>query len=253
MLTEFFCDGGLAQLAWAWAGLLSIVLHALFRAWVKYLLNEWYSEFYDLGGSASEVGSGDALALEAGASEVRSLLRKFALICLPQLIVHPVFKLVTNRWILSWRLVLVESYLRRWRADGTVENGAQRVHEDSQRFARGLQTFCVVVLDSVLTLVVFSPLLVRIGAEVQPQAQALPSAWLLLLCAAVSVCGLGGSVLFGWSLVQLEVENQRVEADLRRVRSGDSNHARLEPRLRCLTRAGARFVCFCVFLVSGTS
>jgi peptide/bleomycin uptake transporter len=147
---------------------------------------------------------------------------------LPQVLVHPFFKLVTNRWILSWRLALVNSYLLSWRMDGTqIENGAQRVHEDTQRFARGLQTCFVVVLDSVLTLLVFTPLLVRMGAEVQPSE--LPDAWLLLLCASISVVGIGGSVLFGWSLVSLEVENQKVEAELRK----DLVILEEEPRAMC--------------------
>ncbi len=215
MLREFFCVGAPSHLTWAWGGLLSIVLHGVFRAYMKYVLNEWYSEFYDLGGAASEVGSGDVAALDAGAARITGLLWKFAMICLPQVLVHPFFKLITNHWILSWRLALVKSYLTRWRTDGTkIENGAQRVHEDTQRFARGLQTCFVVVLDSVLTLLVFTPLLVRMGAEVQPSE--LPDAWLLLLSAAVSVAGIGGSVLFGWSLVRLEVENQKVEAELRK-------------------------------------
>jgi hypothetical protein len=74
MLREFFCVGTLRKLAWAWGGLLSIVLHGVFRAHMKYVLNEWYSEFYDLGGAASEVGSGDIAALDAGAARITGLL-----------------------------------------------------------------------------------------------------------------------------------------------------------------------------------
>jgi peptide/bleomycin uptake transporter len=95
-----------------------------------------------------------------------------------------------------------------------VENAAQRIHEDTQRFARGLQTCCVVLLDSVLTIVVFAPILVNLGSEVQPSK--MPGSWMLLMCAGVAFAGVLVSVVLGWSLVALEVENQKAEADLRK-------------------------------------
>jgi peptide/bleomycin uptake transporter len=216
MLREFFCSGNRSQTVWAWSGLALILLHVLFRAWIKYRLNSFYSRFYDLGGSASDIGSGEVERLEAGRDEITSLLWEFGFICMPQILVHPVFKFITNNWILSWRLTLIRSYLRRWPTDDQrIDNGAQRVHEDTQRFARGLQTCCVVVLDSVLTLCVFAPLLLTMGAQVQPSSE-LRAGWLLELCTLVAGVGIGGSALVGWSLVQLEVENQRVEAELRK-------------------------------------
>lgn len=215
MLREFFREGSKRSVAWAWCGFLLIVGHALLRAWIKYKLNAWYGDFYDLGGSASEVSSGDTDALAEGRRDVSRLLLLFGAICAPNVIIHPIFKLLANRWVLSWRLKLIKSYIRRWRLDDKkIENGAQRVHEDTQRFARGIQTTCVVLLDAVLTLAVFAPLLLQLGADVQPSD--LPDAWLLACCASIAVGGVFVSVVTGWSLVKLEVENQKVEADLRK-------------------------------------
>lgn len=215
MLKEFFLKGDKKSVLWAWFGLVLITCHAVLRALIKYRLNEWYGAFYDLGGSASEVSSGDTYALEQGRKDVYDLLVVFGLLCIPNVILHPVFKLITNRWVLSWRVTLIKSYIRRWRIDHkNIENGAQRVHEDTQRFARGIQTCCVVILDSILTLSVFSPLLLTLGSDVQPVD--LPDAWLLMCCSGIAVGGVGVSVLTGWSLVRLEVENQKVEADLRK-------------------------------------
>lgn len=215
MLKEFFREGSRRSVAWAWTGLLLIVGHAFLRAWIKYKLNGWYGDFYDLGGSASEVSSGDTDALAEGRREVSHQLLLFGAICAPNVIIHPVFKLLTNRWVLSWRLKLVKSYIRRWRLDDKkIENGAQRVHEDTQRFARGIQTCCVILLDAILTLVVFAPLLLQLGVDVQPVE--LPDAWLLVCCACIAVGGVVVSMITGWSLILLEVENQKVEADLRK-------------------------------------
>lgn len=215
MLAEFFCHHTVSQKAWAWSGCVAIVTHALIRAYIKYLMNDWMGRFYDLGGSAQEVGSGETELLEQGAERVTQLLLEFGVLCLPNVLVHPLFKLLTNRWILSWRVELVNAYLLRWGVvQGRIENGAQRIHEDTQRFARGLQTCVITVLDSVLTLAVFSPVLVELGSKLQPVK--LPSSWLMLLCTLVAAAGLLVSLVLGWSLVALEVENQRVEADLRK-------------------------------------
>ncbi len=187
-------------------------------------MNDWMGRFYDLGGSAQEVGSGETERLEQGERQVTNLLLEFGVLCLPSVLIHPIFRLLTNRWILSWRVDLVEAYLLRWvTVHGRIENGAQRIHEDTQRFARGLQTCMVTVLDSVLTLAVFSPVLVELGSELQPVK--LPSSWLMLLCALVAAAGLIVSLALGWSLVALEVENQKVEADFRKqlVLYEDSN------------------------------
>jgi peptide/bleomycin uptake transporter len=217
MLCEFFARGSWLDVAKAWGGLCLVVVHGLFRAWLKWRLNVWYAEFYDLGGVAAEYGSGpdDEPLLHESAASVRRLLLQFTAVVMPAIFVHPLFKWATNTWVLKWRVTLVRSYLRRWRTDARIENGAQRVHEDTSRFARGILGCCVVVLDAVLTLAVFAPVLVQLGAEVRP-FRAMPDAWLLASCAGVAVVGVVGSVALGWSLIALEVANQTVEATLRK-------------------------------------
>ena len=180
------------------------------------LMNDWMGRFYDVGGVASEVSSGDTDALQQGQVRVLHLLLEFALLCTPSVFVHPIFKLATNRWVMSWRLALIDSYVERWDpATMVVENAAQRVHEDTARFARGLHTCVVVLLDSVLTIAVFAPILVDLGARVKPVD--LPDSWMLITCIIVASTGVIFSVVFGWSLIDLEINNQRVEADVRKM------------------------------------
>lgn len=216
MLREFFLSPKRGRRVWAWAGLVLVVGHALLRAYIKRLINDWLGRFYDAGGAAAEVSSGETEALEQGRARMSALLFEFCLLCLPSVFLHPLFKLVSNRWVLSWRLSLVDAYLEAWDPASTeIENAAQRVHEDTGRFARGIQTCAVVVLDSVLSICVFAPIIVELGSEIQPSD--LPDAWLFLLCTAVAAVGVLVSVALGWSLIALEVNNQRVEADLRRT------------------------------------
>lgn len=189
--------------------------HGILKALLKRLLNDWFGRFYDLAGAAAEAGSGES-GLAQGRARVTELLLQLGLICLPNVLVHPLFKFIANQWVLQWRLALVKSYLSRWQLDQPrLENAAQRAHEDTARFARGLQEFAVILLDAVLTLVVFSPILVDLGSRAKPNPR-LFDAWLLVVSVAVAVVGVGGSFAFGHMLVGLEVKNQKVEADLRR-------------------------------------
>ena len=76
MLREFFCSGPPRRLAFAWCGLLIFIAHALFKAWLKWALNRWYTDFYDvLGDAHAEIGSGDDLeCLAEKRAEVAGLL-----------------------------------------------------------------------------------------------------------------------------------------------------------------------------------
>ena len=215
MLREFFCHPNSRTRVWACIGLVAIVVHACLRAAVKLMLNRWMERFYDIGGAASEVGSGDEEALREGSSQITQLLIEFCLLCIPSVIIHPIFNLLINRWVLAWRLALITSYISRWNVSEVhIENAAQRIHEDTQRFARGLEGCFVIVLDSILTLAAFSPVILTLGAEVQPTQ--LVESWMLLLCIALSLVGMCVSIILGWPLVNLEVQNQRVEADIRK-------------------------------------
>lgn len=132
MLTQFFFSHSLRIRCWAWAGLVLILAHSFLRVYIKKLFNAWYGEFYDIAGKSSSVLDDDSAGLEEGRQQVAAKLLEFSLLCLPALLIHPVFKYVTNRWVLSWRLAIVDGYLEVWSgaaADVAVENAAQRIHE----------------------------------------------------------------------------------------------------------------------------
>lgn len=76
--------------------------------------------------------------------------------------------------------------------------------QDTQRFAAGIQTCVAVVLESVLTLAVFCPVLY----ELDPA--------LMYTALGFALGGLGVSFAVGRKLVGLEVNNQKAEAALRR-------------------------------------
>lgn len=224
MFKEFFCVSDGRSLLLAWGGVLVVVGHALWSAWLKYRINNWYNGFYDLlqtAGPPDPALSGDSGSgiANAGMKEVWDKLWDFAFLVLPMCIVHPVVKFVRAHWAFAWRMRLMQAYVSKWNPQQRpVEGAAQRVHEDTQRFASGLNGCLVVVLDAVCTLFVFVPILVDIGKRIVPPgwAEQLGDAWVVLLAAWSALAGLVIAAVIGRKLIGLEVNNQRVEANLRR-------------------------------------
>ena len=235
MFKEFFCHDLKTALG-AWLGMVVIIGYAAFLAHVKAQLNDWYSSFYDLlqeaGGIGMSAGSGDVSgdvdpssgngdtpSLAEYRSRVAEELWKFVGVVAPLVWTSPAAKWVRSTWALHWRLALMRSYLASWSTQHEpIEGASQRLHEDTQRFSNGLETCLITLLDAAFTLFIFTPILMGLSREVSPPVSlgALEGSWLWTTAWVASVVGLGGAALVGQKLVALEVENQKVEALLRK-------------------------------------
>lgn len=239
MIREFFLERRWGEVWFAWFGLLVVISQAFFSSYIKYAINTWYTGFYDLlqtSGSALLANSAVAaaaaingtnatadhhvLTLEESRTQVWERLKEFGWIVLPAVLVSPSAKWVKSNWALRWRMALMRSYIASWDANvSPIEGASQRLHEDTQRFASGLQTFLALLLDSAMTLVVFTPILFTLGGKVAaPSASlhVLGRGWMFSVAISSAALGLGLAMVAGRRLVDLEVANQRVEAELRR-------------------------------------
>lgn len=208
MFREYFCSGSCCRLLGAWSGLVVFLAHQVFRAWLKWAVNDWYGRFYDLLQVNVERASG-AINVTDELSTMRDRiwdqLVDFAVIVSPAVVVHPIAGLIRNWWVFVWRRSMVIAYLTRWDINTPpIEGASQRVHEDSQRFASGIQNCVSIVLESVFTLAIFCPVLY----ELDPQ--------LMVVAMSTALGGLLVSVIVGYKLVGIEVGNQREEAELRK-------------------------------------
>ena len=222
MFSEFFLKSGPTTVLVAWVGLLIVVFYSMLMAIVKSAINDFYSDFYDLmqvsGSFTSDYESGSG-ELSDYRAQVWDKLVDFAFIVAPLVVASPASKWARSAWAFAWRVALMKSYLKVWdTSNAPIEGASQRLHEDTQRFSTALQGCLSTVLDAIFTLCVFTPILIDLSDEVQPPALlgTLRCAWLWLLALAASFIGLGGAALFGQKLVGLEVNNQKVEATLRK-------------------------------------
>jgi ABC-type long-subunit fatty acid transport system fused permease/ATPase subunit len=223
MLKEFFLPTGhgwVRDRLWAWSGLIVFFGHQVFRAYIAWAMNAWYERFYDMMQTSAEVVEMAAMGNWTGGmgfsadnpptlaimrNRVQDSLIEFLVIVAPAVAVHPLAGLWRNWWVFTWRRTLMRSYLERWNPlVPPVEGASQRVHEDTQRFASGIQNCVSVILQSIFTLGVFCPVLYNMDPV------------LMTFAASAAVGGLGVSMLVGWPLVGLEVKNQVVEAELRK-------------------------------------
>jgi peptide/bleomycin uptake transporter len=233
MFKEFFF-GSFKTSFGAWVGIVAIVGYAAFLAHVKAQLNDWYASFYDLlqeGGGIASSASGDASGdVDLGSGEgapslatfrarVTDELLAFLGVVAPLVWASPAAKWVRSTWALHWRLALMHSYLGKWSTrHEPIEGASQRLHEDTQRFSNGLETCLITLLDAAFTLIIFSPILCKLSVQVSPPVDlgGLSNSWLWIVAWLASLVGLGGAALVGQKLVGLEVENQKVEALLRK-------------------------------------
>ena len=225
MFSEFFSGSGPTTALVAWSGLIVVFGYSIFLAWIKARINDFYSDFYDLmqasGTVLGDYSSGSEPPLASYRAQVWEQLARFGGIVAPLVMAAPAAKWVRSAWAFAWRAALMRAYLKAWDVSKEpIEGASQRLHEDTQRFCNALQGCIAALLDAVFTLAVFTPILIGLSAQVTPPADLdlgpLRCAWLLMAALTAALVGLGGAVLFGQELVQLEVNNQKVEAELRK-------------------------------------
>jgi peptide/bleomycin uptake transporter len=216
MFHEFFLRGSRARIAWAWFGLASIMGKAVFSAWNKRRYNDFTLDFYNLVAYGQEYGLGH----EQMVDRLYSIMWSWLSIQMAQFLVYPALRILHNYWAASWRFVLVEEYLQRWhRNSRPLEGVSQRIHEDAHRFTEGINWITYDLLDSIASLVAFTPLLATLGEKVPPPGFGkgeVPGVWLAYAAVGGGIVGTGISLFIGRHLVAIRVSIQRLNAKLRR-------------------------------------
>jgi peptide/bleomycin uptake transporter len=136
-----------------------------------------------------------------------------------------------SHYIFRWRTAMNEFYVENWPQLRSVEGAAQRVQEDTMRFATTMEGLGVNLMSAVLTLIAFLPVLERLSSYVTelPLIGSIPHP--LVLAAVIwSIVGTGALALIGIRLPGIEFLNQRVEAAYRKeLVLGEDDPARADP------------------------
>ncbi len=205
---------------WSIFGSALIVFVTYFQVQVSVAVNAWYGPYYDL------IQAGLARTAPVTAYQYYSGLGDFLKLALVAVAVGALTRFFVSHYIFRWRTAMNDYYVANWQTLRHIEGASQRVQEDSMRFASTMEDLGVKLIDSVMTLIAFLPILVQYSTLVTdlPIFGTVPHA---LVVAAIlwSAFGTTFLALLGIKLPGLNFRNQRVEAAYRKELVFGEDHA----------------------------
>ncbi|MDE0724692.1 MAG: peptide antibiotic transporter SbmA [Alphaproteobacteria bacterium] len=221
---------------WSVGGSALIIFKTYFTVQVSVAINNWRRPFFDcvqkaLGSDSPGLqctGTGVDGAIVAG--DIYSLIGTFAEIAFVFVFVFVVSRFFISHYIFRWRTAMTDYYTSKWEYVRGIEGASQRVQEDTMRFAGIVEGLGVAVIDSIMTLFAFLPVL--FGLSVYVSELPIVGEVAHALFWAALFWSLFGTVLLaiaGIKLPGLEFHNQRVEASYRKeLVYGEDNPTRAE-------------------------
>ena len=210
---------------WSLAGSILILFSTYFSVQVSVAINNWYRPFYDrlqtaLGGEES-----------VPVSELMGLIVTFFEIASVWMVVYVMTRFFVSHYIFRWRTAMNDFYTSHWKRLRHIEGASQRIQEDTMRFAGIMEGLGVNIVDSVMTLFAFLPVLLSLSVHVNelPFVGAIPAP---LVTAAIFWALFGTALLaiVGIKLPGLQFRNQRVEAAYRKeLVYGEDDDTRATP------------------------
>jgi peptide/bleomycin uptake transporter len=211
--------------AWSVLGSALIVFLTYYSVQVGVAINNWYGPFYDL------VQAAVAKSRPVTAAEFYIGIGQFLGIALVYVVIRAFMLFFISHYVFRWRQAMNDYYIENWQKVRTVEGASQRVQDDTMRFATGLEDLGSSLIESVMTLIAFFPILLSYSKHVTeiPIFGAIPQP-LVLTAILWATFGTAFLALIGIKLPGLEFRNQRVEAAYRKeLVFGENDPARADP------------------------
>ncbi|HEY5818399.1 MAG TPA: peptide antibiotic transporter SbmA [Mesorhizobium sp.] len=211
---------------WSILGSALILFTTNFSVQVSVVLNNWRGYFYDMVQRAltPPPGSVSTADLFDGVLIFIALAGVYMIIA-----VLNVF--FVRHYIFRWRTAMNDFFVGHWPKLRHIEGASQRVQDDTMRFSSTMQGLGINLVDSVMTLIAFLPLLAGLSVHVTelPIVGVIPYP---LVFAAIGWALFGTTLLaiVGIKLPGLEFKNQRVEAAYRKeLVLGEDDDQRANP------------------------
>jgi peptide/bleomycin uptake transporter len=210
---------------WSVAVSAIIIFFLWFRVQLDVMINNWFGTFYNMVQQA--LAKPNAVTQE----QFFGQLAAFAGIALVSITTSVLTAFLTSHYIFRWRTAMNDYYVANWQRLRHIEGASQRVQEDTMRFAETLEGLGARLIDALMTLLAFLPILWGLSAYVKglPLVGEVPQA---LVFVAVIWAAIGTALLAiaGIRLPGLEFRNQRVEAAYRKeLVLGEDNAGRAQP------------------------
>jgi peptide/bleomycin uptake transporter len=210
---------------WSIWGSAFIIFIAYFVVQISVAMNNWRGPFFDLLQRALDKQPGIT------SEQFYELIMRYFEIGMVSVVLNVLTAFFTNHYVFRWRTAMNDYYMSKWEKLRHIEGASQRIQEDTMRFANILEGLGVVLINSVMTLVVFLPILFGMSQYVDdlPIIGAIPHA-LFWLAIGWSLFGTLLLALAGVKLPGLQFRNQRVEAAYRKeLVYGEDHEDRAQP------------------------
>ena len=210
---------------WSIAGSILIIFVTWISVQVSVVINYWSRGMFD---NMQFAMSGEK---DIPASQFYQDILIFAQIAFVYVAIYVASRFFISHYIFRWRTAMNNYYISKWSKVRHIEGASQRIQEDTMRFASIMEGLGVAVIDSVMTLFAFLPILYSLSTYVTelPIVGSIPAP---LLTAAIFWAIFGTLLMFGFGikLPGLEFKNQRVEAAYRKeLVYGEDDASRAEP------------------------
>ena len=198
---------------WSWLGSFVILSSLWIQVKIDVKINEWFGEFYDMIQKA--LSAPNAITIE----EYWASLLSFGYLAALYIAVMVVVLYFTAHYLFRWRSAMVEWYHSVYDQARTIEGASQRVQEDTIKFSRIMEGLGTSLIESVLVLVEFFPLLMTLSVGI-------PILWFgdwqYGLVSGAFIWAVGGTILMivlAWllRLVGIEYDLQKKEAAYRKI------------------------------------
>ncbi|WP_330110516.1 peptide antibiotic transporter SbmA [Methylophaga thalassica] len=210
---------------WSVIGSAVIFFSTYYSVQVSVAINNWRRPFFD--------AVQNALSPTGGVSvdQLYDLIAIFAEIAFLAVFIFVMTRFLVSHYIFRWRTAMNDYYTEQWGKVRHIEGASQRVQEDTMRFATIMENLGVALIDALMTLFAFLPVLWSLSQYVKELPLVGEIAYPLFVAAIIwSIFGTGLLALVGIKLPGLEFKNQRVEAAYRKeLVYGEDDHQRAQP------------------------
>ncbi|MDP8568885.1 peptide antibiotic transporter SbmA [Methylophilus aquaticus] len=210
---------------WSIVGSAFILFSTYYSVQVSVAINNWRRPFFDAVQAALSPNS------KVTTAELYMLMLQFAEIAFVAIFIYVITRFFVSHYIFRWRTAMNTFYTSQWPQVRNIEGASQRVQEDTMRFATIMEGLGVSMVEAVMTLFAFLPVLWSLSSYVSelPVFGQIPAP----LFSAAIAWSLFGTLLLaavGIKLPGLEFKNQRVEAAYRKeLVYGEDDAARAQP------------------------
>ena len=198
---------------WAYLGSAIILSSLWITVQIDVMINEWFGEFYDMIQKA--LGAPNAITMD----EYTGGLWSFAKLAAIAIALGLATSFLTAHFLFRWRASMVEFYHSVYDKARTIEGASQRVQEDTVRFSRIMESLGTALIESIMVLVEYFPLLMGLAVGI-------PIMWFgdweyglvtgaLIWAVVGTVLMIGASWILG--LVGIEYDLQKREASYRKI------------------------------------